>query len=321
MFSFFYVFVALYFFSLLLFQIFLLPRIRNFFSSRPREFLTIGDHAKKNRIPSSAGLLFFLAPVVLLFCHGITMETLFIFFSSIFSGLIGWWDDMYKRIHGKGISVKEKFFVHALLIFCAVIMRSFFDGSSTGSIWFGDFPLYLSIFYIPWVVFVIVSTTHAINLTDGIDGLAASQSIITLSGLYGVMFFARIENGVIEDAILFMIIILAAFLKFNWNPAKMFMGDTGALFLGGYISTLFILQRMELFLIISGGVFVLETLSVIIQYSSVKFFKYRLPIITPFHHTLEKWKIKEKKIVYLFAITGVICQWIFYGIYFATMKI
>ena len=164
-------------------------------------------------------------------------------------------------------------------------------------------PVYL---YIPFAIIVILATTNAINLTDGIDGLSSSVSaiIITCLTIIGILF------GIEEIGIFGSIVVgtVLGFLMFNLHPAKVFMGDTGSLLLGGVISAIALYMKMPILLIIIALVPVLETLSVIIQVAYFKKTGNRVFKMAPLHHHFELSGWKESKVVIVFsAVTLVLC--------------
>ena len=158
--------------------------------------------------------------------------------------------------------------------------------------------------YIPFAIVVILATTNAINLTDGIDGLSSSVSslIITCLVIIGITFNVP-EVSIFGSAVIGATL---GFLVFNLHPAKVFMGDTGSLTLGATMATIAILTSHELSLAVIGGVFVIETLTVIIQISSVVLLKRRVFLMTPIHHHFERLGWRENDIVKLFWIVGFI---------------
>jgi phospho-N-acetylmuramoyl-pentapeptide-transferase len=184
---------------------------------------------------------------------------------------------------------------------------------------FKDIVIDLGIFFIPFVMLVIVSTSNAVNLTDGLDGLAI-MPIVLVSGALGI--FAYLSGNInfseyllipyIKDAGEITIFIGAivgsglGFLWFNTYPAQVFMGDVGALSLGAAIGLMAVIVRQEIVLIIMGGIFVIEALSVIIQVLSFKYRKKRVFLMAPFHHHFEQKGWAEPKIVVRFWIISFI---------------
>ena len=164
----------------------------------------------------------------------------------------------------------------------------------------------LGILYIPFVVIIYAATTNAVNLTDGLDGLATSVSILVLT-FFTIVCFMMKETSL---AVFCVVLIggLIGFLKYNAYPAKIFMGDTGSLAIGGAIATIAIILEQPLLIIIVGGVYVFETLSVIIQVTSFKLTGKRVFKMAPVHHHFEKCGWSEVKIVTVFSlITAVLC--------------
>ena len=157
-----------------------------------------------------------------------------------------------------------------------------------------------------FILFMLVGTSNAVNLTDGLDGLAGGLAAIAF-GAFGLIAWGAAWLQGYQDIALFTFIIVGAligFLIYNVHPAKIFMGDTGSLALGGTLATIAILTRHELSLAIIGGVFVIETLSSIIQIGWYKLTKTRVFPIAPIHHSFEKIGWHEKDIVKLFWIVG-----------------
>ena len=164
-------------------------------------------------------------------------------------------------------------------------------------------PVYL---YIPFAIIVILGTTNAVNLTDGIDGLASSVSaiIITCLTIIGILF-GHPEISVFGSVVIGAVL---GFLMFNLHPAKVFMGDTGSLLLGGVISAMALYLKMPLLLIVIALVPVIETLSVIIQVAYFKKTGNRVFKMTPIHHHFELSGWKENKVVIVFSlVTLVLC--------------
>ena len=166
-----------------------------------------------------------------------------------------------------------------------------------------------------FILFILVGSSNAVNLTDGLDGLAG--------GLAGIAFvaFSLISMVVgFEDMGIFTFILagsILGFLVFNTHPAKVFMGDTGSLALGGVMSTIAVLTHREVTLAVVAGVFIIETLSVILQVFWIRVFKKKLFLMSPLHHHFEKLGWKERDIVKLFWIVGLILAMcgIFFGVW------
>ena len=229
---------------------------------------------------------------------------------SIGFGLIGFIDDFKKLVLKNTKGLKPSYKMLGLLIISVAYVVYLVYGLNIGTETYIpiikqyiSIPIYL---YIPFAIIVILATTNAINLTDGIDGLSSSVSaiIITCLTIIGILFGAR-EIGIFGSVVIGTIL---GFLMFNLHPAKVFMGDTGSLLLGGVISAMALYIKMPLLLIIIALVPVLETLSVIIQVAYFKKTGNRVFKMAPLHHHYELSGWKESKVVVVFsAITLVLC--------------
>ena len=240
-------------------------------------------------------------------------------------GLIGLIDDWLKlkRNSSNGLKGKTKLFFQILISFIAVffINQQFgYNLQNTISLpFFKDTVLFLGILYIPFGIVVIVGSSNAVNLTDGLDGLAivpvmiVSLSFAFIAYLIGNINFSNYlqityVSGVGELAVLAGALIGSGlgFLWFNAPPAMVFMGDTGSLSLGGFIGATAVATRHEIVLLIIGGLFVLETISVVIQVVSFKLTGKRIFKMAPLHHHFEQKGWQESTIVIRFWIISVI---------------
>jgi len=255
-------------------------------------------HKKKSGTPTMGGFIFIIPVIIvtLLFCR--TKSALFMLLFSVAFGAIGFIDDFIKVILKRNLGLNEKqkallqVFVSVLVIFTGL----HFDIIDTKVIIpFVKNTVDFGWIYIPFALFVIVGCTNSVNLTDGVDGLAASVTVVVFA------FFALVSALANEFSVMIFCIINAAaclgFLFFNKHPAKVFMGDTGSLYLGGAVCLIAMLLRMPVILIVVGGVYVLETLSVIIQVTGYKLTKKRVFKMSPIHHHFEMCGWSEKKIV------------------------
>jgi phospho-N-acetylmuramoyl-pentapeptide-transferase len=259
--------------------------------------LFMGEHQNKKHTPKYGGLAFFLAPIFLIFKFGYSCQVCFIVISSISSGLIGLWDDFIKSRNGRGIVASQKFFSLFFFSLLAALYVYFFDSGFCSRVGVFGYNLDIGWLYVFWAAFVIVSCANAVNLTDGIDGLAAGQVIIILFGL-SVVFGIEINEASRISICFISCILIVFFIFFNKNPAKIFMGDVGSLFLGGYISSIFLYEKKEWFLPLFGAFIVLEAASVILQCFSYRVFGRRIFLCAPFHHDLEKRGWSENSIVF-----------------------
>ncbi|WP_252226044.1 phospho-N-acetylmuramoyl-pentapeptide-transferase [Clostridium sp. ZBS2] len=261
------------------------------------------SHLKKSGTPTMGGLIFFISVSVTMLIIGYkpTDEGMIILYSLIAFGVIGFLDDILKIIHKDNLGLRAYQKMILLLLFS--IALAYYGYTNIGTdiiIPFMNSKLNLGIFYIPLVVVYYAATTNAVNLTDGIDGLASSVTVIVLT-FFAIVGFktGHYQVGVFSIALAGA---LLGFLKFNAFPAKIFMGDTGSLALGGAIGTIALILKMPLFIIIVGGIYVIETLSVIIQVTSFKTTGKRVFKMAPIHHHFEQCGWSEVKLVTVFSI-------------------
>ena len=240
-------------------------------------------------------------------------------------GLLGAIDDYLKIKHNnsKGISSWMKFIIQIILsLFAILLLIKFGNNEHLKNLYFPFFKnivVHLGLFFIPFSIFIIVGSSNAVNLTDGLDGLAtvpvmlAALSFTLICYIVGNSVFAEylqipyIAN--VGEAAIFCGSIVGAclgFLWFNAPPAKIFMGDTGSLSLGGSLGAVSIIVKHEIILGIIGGLFVLETVSVIIQVISFKLTGKRIFMMAPLHHHFEKKGWAESTIVIRFWIISII---------------
>lgn len=278
---------------------------KGFFSNNnSREFLNMGEHQNKKNISSMGGIIFLICPILTLFIFNFNDFSKLLFITTFFSGIIGLIDDIFKKIYKKGLSVNLKFYsqgffalIGGIILYLKFPYLSYLD--------LGIIKINMSYFYPFWAAFVIMGTSHAVNLTDGIDGLAGMQSLICCFGIT-IMHIFNIISFESYFATIILLIMLLAFLFFNFYPAKIFMGDVGSLFLGAFFSTIYLYEKKELFLILSGIIFVIETISTILQIFWIKVFKRKLIPFSPLHHTFEILGFSENKIVFIFSLITVI---------------
>jgi len=291
------------------------------FKSKVREW-TPENHLVKNNTPTMGGLLILMIFVInTLLWADLTKVEVWLFILCILGfGFIGFLDDFKKIKKDKGISAKIKFLMQIVVALIIVFVWYFFCSPDTSLCvpFFKNVRPVLGLFLIPWAVFIIVGTSNAVNLTDGLDGLAAGPLMFNFSTfaaiayLAGHKYFAKYLyipfTGTAELAILGATLVgaLMGFLWYNTYPAQIFMGDVGSLALGSALALMAIFTRQELLLIIAGGIFVLETLSVIIQVFSFKMFGKRMFKMAPIHHHYELVGWKEAKITIRFWIISII---------------
>lgn len=273
-------------------------------------------HKSKQGTPTMGGLIFIIPVVVvmiLMYLFGKIKfnTTIFIvIFTFLSYSLIGFIDDflIIKRKNNNGLSESSKFILQVVvaIIFFFLFMKS----GNEPLLWIHTLGIKLDIGFLYGLVIllVLVSSSNAVNITDGLDGLAGSLSLISFL-TFGIITYNTGWLEGYEEVSLFCFSIsgsLIGFLLFNLNPAKVFMGDTGSLALGATMGAIAILTRHEVLLILIGIVFVVETLTCIIQRVYYKFTKKRLFLMTPIHHSFEKKGYSERDIVKLFCLVGIL---------------
>ncbi|GGH99590.1 phospho-N-acetylmuramoyl-pentapeptide-transferase [Mammaliicoccus vitulinus] len=271
------------------------------------------SHMKKTGTPTMGGLTFLLSTIIVTIVALFYVEQvgplILLLFVTIGFGLIGFIDDyiIVVKKNNQGLTSKQKFFAQiaiAIIFYIVSVILPNYDFETAINIPFTDWSLPLSIFYIIFIVFWQVGFSNAVNLTDGLDGLSTGLSIIAF-GFYAVLSFI-LDKPEIGLFCLVMLASLIGFLIYNKYPAKVFMGDTGSLALGGIFATISIMLNQEITLLLIGLVFVIETLSVMFQVTSYKLTGKRIFKMSPLHHHFELVGWSEWKIVLVFWATGII---------------
>lgn len=274
-----------------------------------QEIRTVGPswHKAKSGTPTMGGLIFILAAVVATLLFARNTKGLAMLAVALGFGAIGFVDDFIKVVMKRnlGLTALQKFLAQVFVSVVFVLAGMHFHLLHTSVIVpFLGVPLDLQWFYIPFAVFLLIGVPNAVNLTDGLDGLASSVTVVVS------LFFTVAALGIREQSVsVFSGIITGAclgFLLFNAYPAKVFMGDTGSLFLGGAVVSMALMMDLGLVLVIVGGVYVLETMSVIIQVTSFKLTGKRVFKMTPIHHHFELCGWSERKIVLAAIIASVL---------------
>jgi phospho-N-acetylmuramoyl-pentapeptide-transferase len=272
-------------------------------------------HLTKTGTPTMGGLIFLVGITLsILWFVPFNPEAILVLGLTLGFGFIGFLDDLIK-VHWKrpvGLRAREKLAGQILLslLLGALLVLTLSHKTEvivpfSGFLSPGGMTLDLNLgVFLALTVLVIVGTANAVNLTDGVDGLAAG---VTFIAAFAFLYLALLKGkvGVAHTMAAFMG-GCAGFLFFNRHPAKIFMGDTGSLALGGGLAATAVITQSELFLIFFGGVFVLETLSVIIQVISFQFFKRRIFRMSPLHHHFELGNWSENKIVLVFCSLTII---------------
>jgi phospho-N-acetylmuramoyl-pentapeptide-transferase len=281
---------------------------QRFFRSKTREFLP-ERHQQKGAVPTLGGIFVLMAVFcsALLWCNLANIQVWIFLLCMAGFGAIGFWDDWAKIRYQKGISASVKIKLQWLM--AALIASLLVWGLSlatTVRVPFLDISFDLGLFFIPWAMVVLVGTSNAVNLTDGLDGLAISSLIPN----FALFSYICLKAGSSEVALIGIALVGASlgFLWYNKFPARIFMGDVGSLSLGAGLACIALMAKQELLLVLTGGVFVIEVLSVIVQVLSYKFLGRRLFRMAPLHHHFELLGWPETKITArLSIITVVLC--------------
>jgi len=270
------------------------------------------NHAKKQGTPTTGGVFIILAIILasvttLLLAQKMNAVALITIITLAFYTFAGFQDD-YIKIRGKnndGLSARGKLFRQVAIALLPTLFLIMND-SSACNFAIGNFVIDLKWFYPFFAVFIITGASNAYNLTDGLDGLAAGCGVPAFIVCSLIAYFkGETEIAIISAAVAGS---LLGFLKYNKPKAEVFMGDTGSLAIGGLLGTIAVLGKFEFLLIFIGGVFVMETLSVIIQVTSFKTTGKRVFKMAPIHHHFELSGWSEKKVVIAFsAVSFILC--------------
>ena len=276
------------------------------------------SHMHKKGTPTMGGISFIVATVLALiiamFIDSSNIKYYFLFiYTTISFSIIGYIDDMLIVVKKKndGLAPRKKLMLQILFsIIFYVLVKFIYEDINYIYIPGLEYQLNISYLYMVFVVFWQTGFSNAVNLTDGLDGLATSVTIITTS-TFALLAYKE-NNFPIFVFCLVLVGALIGFLLFNKNPAKIFMGDTGSLALGGILAAISIILHKEIAFIFIGLVYILETLSVIIQVAYFKKTGKRIFKMSPLHHHFELSGYGEVKTVHLFAIIALISSGVGY---------
>ena len=270
------------------------------------------SHMKKQGTPTMGGVIFLFSIVISTFGVSIyygefTVQSVVLLIVLLGFGIIGFLDDGLKIIFKRNLGLTS---LQKLIAQIVISVLAYFLLKGTGfanelSVPYTEIVLNFGTFYILFMVFWLVGFSNAVNLTDGLDGLVAGTGAIAFAA-FGVIAYVQDQT----DLSIFSFAVAGAllgFLIFNKNPAKVFMGDTGSLALGGALGIVSILTHQELLLLLIGLVFVIETASVMLQVGSFKIRKKRIFKMAPIHHHFELSGWSEQRVVVTFWIVGIIC--------------
>jgi phospho-N-acetylmuramoyl-pentapeptide-transferase len=276
------------------------------------------EHHAKAGTPTMGGVVIFLAIAIpYLVLSDRDTQSLAVFGIAIGCAAIGFADDWLKIVKRRslGLSARWKLLAQIALagaIWWVALEEVGLDPALTSHVW--DSEIYLGpVLYLVLVFLVIAGASNGVNLTDGLDGLAAGSSAIVLLAYTAI----TITNGQEGLAVLSACLVGACvgFLWFNAFPADIFMGDTGSLGVGGAIGGMAVMTQTELLLIVLGGIFVIEALSVALQVAAFKMFRRRILLMAPIHHHFELLAWSETKIMLRFWIVAAVCGGIGYTLY------
>ena len=291
-----------------------LPFLRKLNARQTVSNLINKRHLKKNGTPTIGGVIFIIPPlliVLLLWLRGsieFNANLLIILMVFVAYALLGFIDDYLKikEHNNKGLPTLVKLFFQVLLAIAFFIIYTKNGGTSALDVSLLGIHWEMGWGYTLFVLFLLVATTNAVNITDGLDGLCGGLSAMAFLA-YGVISFGSTWILGYESIAVFSFALVGSiigFLLFNSHPAKVFMGDTGSLALGGALATIAILTHHEVSLALIGGVFVIETLSSLIQIIAIRRFNKKVFLKAPLHHHFEELGWEETDIVKVFWVAG-----------------
>lgn len=293
-----------------------IPILKKFKANQRINIYLEETHKKKVGTPTMGGIIFIIPTILVTFIlimlgkMNLSYSLVIVVLTFLSYGLLGFVDDylIIKKNRNKGLTETTKLI--SQLVIAVAFFYIFMKAGNEPLLWIHSLNIKLSIgwLYGVLILLVLVASSNAVNITDGLDGLAGGLSVIAFLA-FGIISFGTGWLDGYEEVALFcfsLIGSLLGFLIFNVNPAKVFMGDTGSLALGATLGAIAIITRHELLLVVIGIVFVIETMSCVIQRVYYKFTKRRIFLMTPIHHTFEKMGWDERDIVKLFWIIGLI---------------
>ena len=305
----------------------LIPLLKKLHIGQSVSHLINARHLKKDGTPTIGGLIFIIPTILIMFLLyfrksvDLTPNLIILMFVFLSYGLLGFVDDFLKvRYHNnKGLPTLVKLALQTVIAIVFYIIFKNNGGESTLVITSLGLNINLGWAYGLFILLVLVGTTNAVNITDGLDGLAGGLSALAFMA-YGVIAWGTTWLSGYQDIAIFSFVLvgsLIGFLFLNAYPAKVFMGDTGSLALGAALATIAILTRHEMSLILIGGVFVVETLSSLIQIIAIRKFHTKVFKKAPLHHHFEELGWAETDIVRVFWTAGFLLSMIgiIYGVW------
>jgi phospho-N-acetylmuramoyl-pentapeptide-transferase len=279
-------------------------------------------HHQKAGTPTMGGVIIFLAiSIPFLILSSYDWRSVGVFGAALACALLGFADDYTKLVRRRSLGLRGR---TKLIVTIAISLGLWWVASheahlaSTLRLRFVDYQIDLGPFYPVLIYLVVAGTTSGVNLTDGLDGLAAGCTAIVLLAYIGITFVATdYDLAMLAGCVVGACV---GFLWFNAFPATIFMGDTGALGLGGAIAGLAVMTKTEVLLILIGGIFVIEALSVVIQVVSFQTTRRRVFLMAPIHHHFELRAWSETKIILRFWIVAAICAAIGFTLYHSSLR-
>lgn len=315
--------VMIGFLAALVLGIALIPILKNLKIGQ-RISVFVGDnHRKKEGTPTFGGLIFIIptliTTIILILTDKMEFTTNLGIILLVFVGyaFLGFLDDFlsFKKKNNEGLTTFQKLFLQILIALGFFFLYIKTGGSTALQVSTLGINIEMGWFYGVFLLFILVGASNAVNLTDGLDGLAGGLSAIAFIAFSLISLMVGFE----EIGIFTFILVgsLLGFLFFNTHPAKIFMGDTGSLALGAVMGAVAILTHREITLLVVAGIFVVETLSVILQVFWMYVFKRKLFLMTPLHHHFEKLGWEETDIVKVFWAVGLILTMagVFFGVW------
>ncbi|MHB1626851.1 MAG: phospho-N-acetylmuramoyl-pentapeptide-transferase [Bacilli bacterium] len=261
-------------------------------------------HQQKSGTPTMGGVLVILSVAFTAWRFSSSPTIGILVFAMVAFGLIGLLDDAIKIVRRRnlGLTARQKLMAQVVVVVVFYVMLYLrgwhFELLIPGT----GYPLRLGVLYLPFLALFMIGTANAVNITDGLDGLAAGTTAIAFAAFSAMAWWESQWN--VSVFAMAAVGALIGFLVFNRHPAKVFMGDTGSLALGGALAAIAVLTRSEIWLALVGGIFVIEALSVIIQVFSFQTFGRRVFRMSPLHHHFELAGWSEWRVVATFWLTG-----------------
>lgn len=308
--------------------IILLPLLRKLKVKQSLSTYLFKRHKEKEGTPTMGGLIFIISTLIAIFILlalgkiSFSYNLLIVLFVFIAYAILGFIDDylIIKRGNNIGLTEIQKLIGQIIIAlgFFYIYMKS--GAEPVIEMYTLGFDIHLGWFYGVFILFMLVASSNAVNITDGLDGLAGGLSVIAYLTFALIAANSPAISGTADIAVFSFVLVgaLGGFLAFNSRPAKVFMGDTGSLALGGTIAAIAIITKHELTFVVVMGVFVFETLVCLIQIASMVFFKKKVFLMTPYHHHLEKMGWNERDIVVTFLCIGLILSMaaILFGVWY-----